>query len=244
MPVALLLAVLSSLTTEGRTVALLSPPAPHQVLLAQADAPPAGASASELRDYYRKRAAEPKAEGAPSAPPVVSAPHAVAAQPSVQYEVIRTKDGLVYTGQTVREMEKGILFRGADGETTLIEYGNIADMQRPGAPTARTSSAGNTSRLELEHRLFALKQERAGMVSPWVGLALTAGGGIIFWFTSIVVGVVFIASGVGVLAFAWAVASGLDAEIRQTDAALKALPPQGTAPSLIPPGRGLVLARF
>lgn len=51
-----------------------------------------------------------------------------------KYDIIKLNDGRVYTGRIVKETERGYLFRSTDGQTFVIAFSLIADVQSTAYP--------------------------------------------------------------------------------------------------------------
>ena len=75
-------------------------------------------------------------------PPPPNATPAPQASAPTSYDVIRTKDGKVRVGTLLQETEKGYLFRTAEGETLVVEFKTIDDIQRTGGASVPAQGTG------------------------------------------------------------------------------------------------------
>jgi len=70
-----------------------------------------------------------QASPSPAAPPEPASLPPATPAPAEGPDVVKTTDGVVFVGKVLRETATGYLFRTGDGQTLVIEFTRIADIQ-------------------------------------------------------------------------------------------------------------------
>lgn len=94
-------------------------------------------------------------------------------------DTITTKDGTRYDGRILDRTATGYLFRSVDGQTSVIDFAQVDDVQRDDAPVVETKPLlvpQESRQVPMLMELHRLQTERIEQASLFMPIFATAGG--------------------------------------------------------------------